>query len=195
MMKNFNRGGGFNDKRGGSSFGRRDSGGRSFNGRGGNDRPEMFSAICAECGQACEVPFKPTTGRPVLCSHCFKGKDGSAPRQSGGRDFSRPDNREFSDRGDRGERSERNDRNDRNDRGDNNRSQQNNVSGEQFSALNAKLDQILHALEHLSPAKSSAPVVSVAVAKEAVAKKVVKDVKAVKTVKVAKAVTAKKRKK
>ena len=40
---------------------------RSF--RGG--RREMHKAVCADCGNECEVPFKPTEGRPVYCQECF----------------------------------------------------------------------------------------------------------------------------
>jgi len=32
---------------------------------------KMFKAVCAECSQECEVPFKPTEGRPVFCKECF----------------------------------------------------------------------------------------------------------------------------
>jgi CxxC-x17-CxxC domain-containing protein len=32
---------------------------------------EMHSAICADCGEETQVPFKPTNGRPVYCSNCF----------------------------------------------------------------------------------------------------------------------------
>jgi len=51
------------------------SGGR-FGGHGGgfrNDRPprEMHKATCSECGAECEVPFKPTEGKPVYCRECF----------------------------------------------------------------------------------------------------------------------------
>lgn len=60
-------GGGFG---GGSKFGdRRDDGPR-----------QMYSATCAKCGDACQVPFKPVGGKPVLCSNCFKGKENFAPR-------------------------------------------------------------------------------------------------------------------
>jgi CxxC-x17-CxxC domain-containing protein len=31
----------------------------------------MHDAVCARCGQACQVPFEPTNGRPVYCSDCF----------------------------------------------------------------------------------------------------------------------------
>jgi CxxC-x17-CxxC domain-containing protein len=32
---------------------------------------EMHKAVCSECGKECEVPFKPTEGRPVYCKECF----------------------------------------------------------------------------------------------------------------------------
>lgn len=56
------------------------SGRRNFGskGRGGNRgfRPsfgprEMHKAICADCKQECEVPFKPTEGKPVYCKECY----------------------------------------------------------------------------------------------------------------------------
>jgi len=37
---------------------------------------EMFKAVCAECNQECEVPFKPTEGKPVFCRDCYKKKKG-----------------------------------------------------------------------------------------------------------------------
>jgi CxxC-x17-CxxC domain-containing protein len=33
---------------------------------------EMHKATCSECGQECEVPFKPTEGKPVYCKECFR---------------------------------------------------------------------------------------------------------------------------
>ncbi|MCK5061098.1 hypothetical protein KAR28_00950 [Candidatus Parcubacteria bacterium] len=32
---------------------------------------KMFDAVCSECGQACEVPFRPTSDKPVFCNNCF----------------------------------------------------------------------------------------------------------------------------
>ncbi len=32
---------------------------------------EMHKATCSECNQECEVPFKPTEGKPVYCKDCF----------------------------------------------------------------------------------------------------------------------------
>jgi CxxC-x17-CxxC domain-containing protein len=54
------------DRRG-SSFGSFDRGPR-----------EMHKAVCSECGKECEVPFKPTEGKPVFCRECFAKK---APRR------------------------------------------------------------------------------------------------------------------
>ena len=40
----------------------------------GGRRPkrEYFKAVCSECGQECEVPFRPTQGKTVYCNECFK---------------------------------------------------------------------------------------------------------------------------
>jgi CxxC-x17-CxxC domain-containing protein len=49
--------------------------GRSFskNRRSGMD---MFTITCDKCGKEAEVPFRPTSGKPVYCSDCFKKNDG-----------------------------------------------------------------------------------------------------------------------
>jgi|GEM_PF-808540 len=44
---------------------------RSFGGDRGFDKP-MFPAVCVECGERCQVPFKPTNGKPVYCTNCFR---------------------------------------------------------------------------------------------------------------------------
>jgi CxxC-x17-CxxC domain-containing protein len=31
----------------------------------------MFDVICSSCGKNTQVPFQPTSGRPVYCSDCF----------------------------------------------------------------------------------------------------------------------------
>ena len=36
---------------------------------------EMHKAVCDECKQECEVPFKPTEGKPVYCKECFRKKN------------------------------------------------------------------------------------------------------------------------
>ncbi|MCL2088676.1 MAG: zinc-ribbon domain containing protein [Oscillospiraceae bacterium] len=32
---------------------------------------EIFTAICADCGQEAKIPFRPREDRPVYCSECF----------------------------------------------------------------------------------------------------------------------------
>lgn len=32
---------------------------------------EMHKATCSDCGNECEVPFKPTEGKPVYCRTCY----------------------------------------------------------------------------------------------------------------------------
>ena len=114
------------DNNGGSRFGGDRGGGRSFGGGGGrgfgrgDDRPrEMFKTVCSNCGKDCEVPFRPTTGKPVYCSECFEKVGGRS--SDGGRSerpsFDRPQA----------------------PRSDSNK--------DQFEALNAKLDKILKLLE------------------------------------------------
>jgi len=40
--------------------------------KSGFGQREMHKAICTECGEECEVPFKPTEGKPVFCRECFR---------------------------------------------------------------------------------------------------------------------------
>jgi CxxC-x17-CxxC domain-containing protein len=64
------------------SFGRRGPDERFSGGFGRGERgvkPQMHEAICAKCGQRCEVPFKPLSNKPVYCSRCFV-KDDSKKR-------------------------------------------------------------------------------------------------------------------
>jgi CxxC-x17-CxxC domain-containing protein len=35
---------------------------------------EMHKATCSECGEECEVPFKPVEGKPVYCRECYRKK-------------------------------------------------------------------------------------------------------------------------
>jgi CxxC-x17-CxxC domain-containing protein len=35
----------------------------------------VYSAICSKCGSKCEVPFRPTGGKPIYCSNCFRKGD------------------------------------------------------------------------------------------------------------------------
>jgi len=46
--------------------------------KSGFDNKRMFEAVCSKCGNKCEVPFRPTGGKPVYCSQCFdKGSNTS----------------------------------------------------------------------------------------------------------------------
>ena len=48
-------------------------GGGGYSGGGYSDRGprEMFTATCSSCGKDAQVPFRPTSGKPVYCSDCF----------------------------------------------------------------------------------------------------------------------------
>ena len=62
-----------------SAGGSYSSGGNGGGGGGGyRDRGprEMFSATCSNCGREAQVPFRPTSGKPVYCSDCFKSQRG-----------------------------------------------------------------------------------------------------------------------
>ena len=138
-MGNFNQGGrswgGRDNKRGGGGF----DGGGGFRDRD-RSRPQMHQATCADCGNRCEVPFKPTGDKPVYCSNCF---------ESSGRGMSRPK------RDDARPRFEERPKAD---------------SGEikaEMEKLNNKLDRIL---KILAPVVSSEPVKKEDVNKESVKK-------------------------
>ena len=46
----------------------------SFRPSGDREDRQMFTATCDECHKQCEVPFKPTGGKPVYCKDCFASK-------------------------------------------------------------------------------------------------------------------------
>lgn len=131
-MGNFNR----DDRRGGSrGFGGRDFGRRDFRGGGfdrrGSDRP-MHKAICSNCGKECEVPFRPTSGKPVFCSECFEKRSRDAGHDN------------FQDRGPRRPSFE-------------DRASGESQYKEQFNMLSAKLDKILSMLNPGGSVKTSPP--------------------------------------
>jgi CxxC-x17-CxxC domain-containing protein len=48
-------------------------GGSGYGGGGYSRGPrEMFSATCSNCGKEAQVPFRPTSGKPVYCDECFR---------------------------------------------------------------------------------------------------------------------------
>lgn len=68
--RNFDR----NDSRESGRFNKRSPnkfGGRSF------DKPEKTTVICDSCKKKCEVPFKPTSNKPIYCDDCFKKNSNS----------------------------------------------------------------------------------------------------------------------
>lgn len=117
--------GNYRDNRGGGgrSFGR-----RSFGSDRGTDR-SMTKTTCSNCGKECEVPFKPTGGKPVYCNECFKSRGGSDSRRSDDRG-PRRSNYSNSDRGPAQPQYR-----------------------EQFEMLNSKLDEILKLMGRTTPPK------------------------------------------
>ena len=52
-----------------------------FGDRGSNRGPvTMHQAVCDKCRKECEVPFRPTSGKPVYCSNCFEDKKNAGGR-------------------------------------------------------------------------------------------------------------------
>jgi len=74
-MGNFKKGG-FGRGQGNRDFGGKKPG-RDFGDRG---QKQMFTAVCASCRKPCEVPFRPTGDKPVYCNDCFRNSRGEAPR-------------------------------------------------------------------------------------------------------------------
>jgi CxxC-x17-CxxC domain-containing protein len=59
-------------------------GGYGSGGRGRGPR-EMFSATCSSCGKEAQVPFQPSSDKPVYCSDCFQQRGGNSRGGYGGR--------------------------------------------------------------------------------------------------------------
>lgn len=79
----FRKSGGFSDRKSfskpsfGGDYNKKpwDKGGKSFN----NDDREMFQATCSGCGKSCQVPFRPSSGKPVFCDDCFAKQRNDGP--------------------------------------------------------------------------------------------------------------------
>jgi CxxC-x17-CxxC domain-containing protein len=58
---------------GGGGYSSAGGGGYSSGGGYGRERGprEMFAATCSSCGREAQVPFRPTSGKPVYCNDCF----------------------------------------------------------------------------------------------------------------------------
>lgn len=122
-MGNFNRGGDRGGDRGG--FRSRDRG-----------PVTMHKAICSNCGQSCEVPFRPTGEKPVYCNNCFgKMRDSEGGGRGGDRGEERFPRRDF-DRGAPARQSL-----------DGNKGSGNADVVRQLEMVNTKLDKLIKALE------------------------------------------------
>ncbi len=72
-------GGSYSDAGGYTASGGYGGGGGGYGGGGySRDRGprEMFTTTCSSCGKQAQVPFRPTSGKPVYCSDCFSSRRG-----------------------------------------------------------------------------------------------------------------------
>jgi CxxC-x17-CxxC domain-containing protein len=59
------------------------AGGGSYGRSGGAREPrQMYTAICASCGNEAQVPFQPRGDKPVYCSDCYQSQGASTGRSS-----------------------------------------------------------------------------------------------------------------
>jgi CxxC-x17-CxxC domain-containing protein len=100
-MNNFKKEG---FRKGGSSFGGKAKfgGAKKYAGPGrghdrGHDRgerpamgdKELFKTTCTACHKSCEVPFRPSSDKPVYCRECFAKTNAENDSRFGGRSESR----------------------------------------------------------------------------------------------------------
>lgn len=55
-----------------------------------NHPGRRHEVVCAECGTATTVPFRPTTGRPVYCRPCFQNHRRRSPVRADSREIESP---------------------------------------------------------------------------------------------------------
>lgn len=115
----------------------------------------MHQTVCDECGKSCEVPFRPTEGKPVYCSDCFTGK--KSENERGNKRFSKDkfNNHKTSPRGDFGSSGNKGN---------------NDELREQLVILNSKMDRLIKAVEDTKNEES-----------QVFDKKMVKDIPTLKT--------------
>ena len=75
----------FKDRPRGDSRGSSDRGPKRFSSR--RRDLEMTEVTCSSCGVKCEVPFKPTSNKPVYCSDCFTKKEKNGSGKSSNREL------------------------------------------------------------------------------------------------------------
>jgi CxxC-x17-CxxC domain-containing protein len=177
-MGNFQGGG--NRGGGGGGFRGNDRGGRpSYGGnRGGGDRDRgpvtMHKAVCDECHKSCEVPFRPSSDKPIYCNDCFSSKREDSPR---------PPRNDFGDRGPK--------------RDFGSKPAFARPAGmpmgddvkKQLSEMNSKLDRLVSAIEKMTMVKEPVKVMSSKPEVKAPAKKVVAKAPVKKVAKVASSAT------
>ncbi len=160
----------------GGSFGRQGGGRPSFPRRNwsgsdgrGSGPVTMHQAICNQCGKPCEVPFRPTEGKPVYCNACFGGKKETGNNRGGDRfpqksfsSYSPPTRTDFESNINKGNNDE---------------------MKKQLEILNVKMDRLIKAVETIANTKP--------LAIEEKTKEAVKMAPAVKIKKLAKKVSGK----
>jgi len=78
--------GGSSYSSGGGGYSSGGGGGYSSGGGGGgysSGPRQLFPAVCSSCGKDTEVPFQPSSDKPVYCRECFQERRASAPRTGG----------------------------------------------------------------------------------------------------------------
>ncbi len=141
-MGNFNRGGGGGGFGGGSRGGGGGHFGGGNRGGGGFRREErgpvtMTKVTCDECKKSCEVPFRPTAGKPVYCNDCFRGQSAGAqdrPRRDFGGDRPQAPRPSFTVGAEGGS----------------------DTTKKQLELLNSKMDKLIASIENLSHSQPKA---------------------------------------
>jgi len=64
----------------GKQYGGKPSSRPSYGG-GTKSNFELFEATCEKCNKRCEVPFRPSNGKPVYCRDCFSKNDNPPPNR------------------------------------------------------------------------------------------------------------------
>jgi len=162
-------------RRSGGGYGGRPSFSRnSQGGSGGRDRGPvtMHQAVCDQCGKPCEVPFRPTEGKPVYCNACFGGKKETGNNRRGDK-YPQKSSNSYKTHA-------------KTDFGGNISKGNNNELKKQLEILNVKMDQLIKAVEAITSIK---PFVA-----EKKVKKVVKKAPVVKAKKPVKKVSKKTKK-
>jgi CxxC-x17-CxxC domain-containing protein len=95
----------------------------------------MTKATCDECKKSCEVPFRPTAGKPVYCNECFRNQGGASqdrPRRDFGGDRPQASRPSFTVGSEGG-----------------------NDTKKQLELLNSKMDKLIASIEVLTLSKTS----------------------------------------